>query len=243
MDSRAARAVPRRVRVGGKPLPRARAAAAGATDLFIVAKQWMWTAQHGTGQREIDELHVPAGQPLRLVMTSQDAIHSFFVPAFRVKQDVLPGRYTELWFTPTVAGRFHLFCAEYCGTDHARMGGDIVVLSPAEFARWLATGAPRAGMVARGEALFRAHGCSGCHGAQATVHAPDLAGLYGRPVPLADGTLVVADERYLRDAILLPQREIAAGYPPIMPSYAGRIDDEDLFDLIAYLRSLGGAPR
>lgn len=216
---------------------------AGATDLFIVAKQWMWTAQHGTGQREIDELHVPAGQPLRLVMTSQDAIHSFFVPAFRVKQDVLPGRYTELWFTPTVAGRFHLFCAEYCGTDHARMGGDIVVLSPAEFARWLATGAPRAGMVARGEALFRAHGCSGCHGAQATVHAPDLAGLYGRPVPLADGTLVVADERYLRDAILLPQREIAAGYPPIMPSYAGRIDDEDLFDLIAYLRSLGGAPR
>jgi cytochrome c oxidase subunit 2 len=216
---------------------------ADATDVFIVAKQWVWTAQHHTGQREIGALHLAAGQPTRLVMTSQDAIHSFFVPAFRVKQDVLPGRYTELWFTPTTPGRYHLFCAEYCGTDHARMGGEVVVLAPSEFEQWLAAHATASDMAARGEALFRAYGCSGCHGVNATIHAPDLAGLYGKPVPLADGTTVIADERYLRDSILLPQREIAAGYAPVMPSFAGRISDADMFDLIAYIRSLGVAKR
>ena len=216
---------------------------ADATDVFIVAKQWMWTAQHRTGQREIDELHVPVGQPLRLVMTSQDAIHSFFVPAFRAKQDVLPGRYTELWFTPTAPGRYHLFCAEYCGTDHSRMGGEIVALAPADFERWLAGHPSGNDMAGRGRALFMAHGCAGCHDANSTVHAPDLADLYGKPVPLADGTVVVADERYLRDSILLPQRQVAAGYPPIMPSFAGRISDEDLFDIIDYVRSLGTAAR
>jgi cytochrome c oxidase subunit 2 len=202
----------------------------------------MWTAQHPQGPREIGELHVAVGQPVRLVMTSQDAIHSFFAPAFRVKQDVLPGRYTEAWFTPTRAGRYHLFCAEYCGTDHARMGGQIVVLAPSAFADWLAARATSSDMAARGEALFRAHGCSGCHGASATIHAPDLAGLYGRPVPLANGTTVIADERYLRDSILLPQREVAAGYAPVMPSFTGRISDEEVFDLIAYIRSLRTAP-
>jgi cytochrome c oxidase subunit 2 len=216
---------------------------ANATDVFIVAKQWMWTAQHHTGQREIDELHVAVGQPVRLVMTSQDAIHSFFVPAFRVKQDVLPGRYTELWFTATAPGRYHLFCAEYCGTDHARMGGDVVVMPQPEFQHWLAARAVPADMAARGEALFRTYGCSGCHGANATIHAPDLAGIYGKPVPLSDGTTVLADERYLRDSILLPQREIAAGYPAVMPTFAGRLTDEDVFDLIAYIRNLGDARR
>ncbi|HVO91010.1 MAG TPA: cytochrome c oxidase subunit II [Casimicrobiaceae bacterium] len=211
---------------------------ADAMVVFVVAKQWMWKAQHASGQREIDELHVPVGQPIRLVMTSQDVIHSFFVPAFRLKQDVLPGRYTEMWFTPTKAGRFHLFCAEYCGTDHSHMGGDVVVADRAEFQRWLTAHGGAPDMAARGEALFREYGCSGCHGANAAVHAPNLAGIYGKPVPLADGTTTVADDRYIRDSILLPQREVVAGYAPIMPSFAGRIGDEEIFDLIAYVRSL-----
>ena len=212
---------------------------ADAVPLYVVAKQWMWTFQHEGGQREIDALHVARGQPVRLVMTSQDVIHSFFVPAFRMKQDVLPGRYTELWFTPTQAGRFHLFCAEYCGTDHARMGaGELVVMEPVEFQRWLDGQGSGNAAAAHGAALFREYGCSGCHGANAAVHAPDLAGLYGRPVPLSDGSTVVADERYLRDSILLPRKEIAAGYSPIMPSFTGQIGEQDVFDLIAYIRSL-----
>jgi cytochrome c oxidase subunit 2 len=214
---------------------------ADAAQLFVVAKQWMWKLEHPGGQREIDELHIPRGQAVKLVMTSEDVIHSFFVPAFRLKQDVLPGRYTEMWFTPTETGRFHLFCAEYCGTDHARMHGDIVVMEPAEFARWLDSHRAGADMAARGEALFREYGCSGCHGANASVHAPNLAGLYGRPVPLADGTVVVADERYLRDSILLPAREVAAGYEPIMPSFAGRIGEQEILELIVYIESLAKA--
>ena len=214
------------------------AAPANAIELFVVAKQWMWKLQHPGGQREIDEMHIPRGQPIKLLMTSQDVIHSFFVPAFRLKQDVLPGRYTQMWFTATRTGRFHLFCAEYCGTDHARMGGDVVVMEPAEFARWLDAHRGAEDMASRGADLFRHYGCSGCHGANASVHAPNLAGLFGRPVPLSDGTTVVADERYIRDSILLPAREVAAGYAPIMPSFAGRIGEDDILDLIAYVKSL-----
>jgi cytochrome c oxidase subunit 2 len=213
---------------------------AGALEVAVVAKQWMWKLEHATGQREIDVLHVPVGVPVKLVMTSQDAIHSFFVPAFRVKQDVLPGRYTVLWFTATRAGDYELFCAEYCGTDHARMFGHVIALDPPQYQRWLDRQGAATTMAAHGEALYRALGCSGCHGASASVHAPALEGLYGRPVPLADGTTVVADDRYLRDAILLPKREVAAGYAPIMPSFAGQVDEADVLDLIAYIRHLGG---
>ena len=213
-------------------------APANSIELFVVAKQWMWKLQHPGGQREIDEMHVPRGQPIKLVMTSQDVIHSFFVPAFRLKQDVLPGRYTEMWFTATQTGRFHLFCAEYCGTDHAHMGGDVIVMEPAEFQRWLNAHAAAQSMAARGEDLFRHLGCSGCHGENASVHAPNLAGVYGRPVPLSDGTTVVADERYIRDSILLPRKEVAAGYAPIMPSFTGQIGEDDILDLIAYIKSL-----
>jgi cytochrome c oxidase subunit 2 len=219
----------------------ARASApADATVMFVVAKQWMWTLEHPGGQREINELHVALGAPVRLMMTSQDVIHSFFMPAFRLKQDVLPGRYTEMWFTPTQVGRFHLFCAEYCGTDHARMGGDIVVMEPSDFQRWLDEHGGVADMAARGAASFRQYGCSGCHGANASVHAPNLAGIFGKPVPLSDGTTTIADERYIRDSILLPRKEVAAGYEPIMPSFAGQISEEDILDLIAYIRSLAG---
>ncbi|MFS8064496.1 MAG: cytochrome c oxidase subunit II [Luteimonas sp.] len=207
-----------------------------AAPIYVVAKQWMWKTQHPGGQREINTLHVPLGQPVRLVMTSQDVIHSFYVPAFRVKQDVLPGRYTELWFTATRVGSWDLFCAEFCGTDHSRMGGRVVVMKPADYAQWLDAHATT-GLAQRGEALFHQFGCSGCHGPDSSVHAPDLDGLYGRTVPLSDGTQVVADDRYIHDSIMQPMKQIAAGYAPIMPSFQGRIGEDDVMALIAWLKS------
>jgi cytochrome c oxidase subunit II len=211
---------------------------AGALEVAVVAKQWMWKLEHASGQREIDQLHVPVGVPVKLVMTSQDAIHSFFVPAFRVKQDVLPGRYTVLWFTATRAGDYQLFCAEYCGTDHAGMFGHVIALDPPQYQRWLDSQGATTTMAARGEALFRTLGCSGCHGASATVHAPPLEGLYGHPVALADGTTVIADDLYVRDSILLPRAQVVAGYAPIMPSFTGQVDESDILELVAYVRSV-----
>jgi cytochrome c oxidase subunit 2 len=208
-------------------------------EIYVVAKQWMWKAEHPGGQREINELHVPLGQTVRLVLASQDVIHSFFVPAFRVKHDVVPGQYETFWFKATEPGEFRLQCAEYCGTQHAHMGGRIVVMRPAEYAGWLADqGAPQT-MAQQGEALFRRFGCSGCHGVNSTVHAPSLAGLYGSVVHLEGGRTVIADDRYIRDSILLPRAQIVAGYPPIMPSFAGQIGEDDLLKLLAYIQSLG----
>lgn len=210
---------------------------ADAIQISIVAKQWMWKAQHASGQREIDELHVPVGQAVQLIMTSEDVIHSFFVPVFRIKRDVLPGRYTTIWFKPTRTGEFHLFCAEYCGTSHAKMGGRVVVMAPAQYAEWLARG-NNVGMTAQGAERFRQYGCSGCHGENATVRAPKLGGIFGKPVPVKGGGTVVADEVYIRDSILLPLKDIAAGYEPIMPSFAGRIGEDEIMQIIAYLKSL-----
>ena len=210
-----------------------------ATEIQVVGRQWMWNTQHPNGQREINQLHVPAGRPIKLTMASQDVIHSFYIPAFRIKQDVLPGRYTTIWFTPTTAGDYHLFCAEYCGTQHAEMIGSVVVMDPADYERWLAGGNQQQGLAQQGAALFRQYGCSGCHGPSATVHAPKLEGIYGKPVPLQDGRVVVADEQYIRDSILLPRRDIAAGYPPIMPSFQGQITEEDLLKIVTYIKSLG----
>ena len=212
-----------------------------AMPVFIVAKQWMWNLEHANGRREINELHVPRGQPVRLVMTSQDVIHSFFVPAFRIKQDLVPGRYTSIWFTPTQTGEFHLFCAEYCGTDHAGMHGRVVVMHPSEFALWLQNGNTQPGMAARGFALFRQYGCSGCHAVGSSVHAPDLNGLLGRTVHLQNGRSLIADENYIRDSVLLPKKDVVAGYEPIMPSFAGQISEEDLLAIIEYLRQTGGS--
>jgi cytochrome c oxidase subunit 2 len=209
---------------------------AEAQPVFVVAKQWMWKAEHKNGRREIGELHLPLGKPVRLVMTSQDVIHSFYVPDFRIKQDLVPGRYTSIWFTPTRAGEFHLFCAEYCGTDHALMKGRVVVQAPAEFGRWLRAGSTQPGMAARGFELFRRYGCSGCHAAGSTVHAPDLTGLLGRRVHLQDGRELTADEAYVRDSILLPRKDVVAGYAPIMPSFAGQIGEEDILAIIEYIR-------
>ncbi len=210
-----------------------------ALEVYVVAKQWMWLIEHRNGRREIDELHVPKGRSVKLVMTSQDVIHSFFVPAFRVKRDVVPGRYTELWFQPTVAGVYHLFCAEYCGTDHSRMHGRIVVMEPEDYARWLQSGAPQPSLASLGEAKFRTLGCSGCHDAPAsTVHAPQLVGLYGRTIPLASGRWVTVDERYVRTSILRPNDDVAAGFEAVMPAYEGRLDEQDLLELVVYIKSL-----
>lgn len=211
----------------------------GAREVHVIGKQWMWKVQHPEGNREINELHVPVGTTIQLTMASQDVIHSFYLPAFRIKQDVVPGHYFRQWFTPTKPGVYHLFCAEFCGTAHSKMIGRVVVVQPGEFEQWLASGKPSETLAQSGERLFRELGCSGCHMGNSQVRAPRLEGLYGRAVPLANQEVVRADEGYIRDSILLPQSQIAAGYEPLMPTFAGRVSEEELLELIAYIKSLG----
>jgi cytochrome c oxidase subunit 2 len=213
-----------------------------ALEVSVVAKQWMWQLQHAEGRSEIDELHVPLGRPIVLRMTSQDVIHSFFVPAFRVKQDVLPGRYTTLWFQPTQVGRYHLYCAEYCGTNHSTMGGWVSVMDPADFQRWLSQGGAGPSMAEEGERLFVGHHCAGCHRGSQTVRAPRLEGVFGRPVPIQVGRdvqFVTADSTYVRDSILLPKAQVVAGYEPVMPSFQNQISEQDLLKIVAYIKSIG----
>ncbi|HEX7637361.1 MAG TPA: cytochrome c oxidase subunit II [Burkholderiaceae bacterium] len=210
-----------------------------ALPVTVVAKQWMWKLQHRNGRREINELHVPLGEPVVLTMSSEDVIHSFYVPAFRLKQDVVPGRYTRLWFTASELGTFPLECSEYCGSEHSLMTGRIVVMTPADYARWLASGPAQPPLAQYGFALFRRLGCSGCHDPRSTVHAPQLQGLYGRRVHLQDGRTVLADDNYLRDSILVPTKDVVAGFAPIMPSFAGQVGEEDVQALIAYIASTG----
>ena len=209
-----------------------------ALEIHIVAKHWMWKAQHPEGVREIDALHIPQGVPVRLEMTSQDVIHSFGVPAFRIKQDVLPGRYTATWFEATKPGDYHLFCTEYCGTAHARMTGTISVMPPEAYAAWLAAQPHGEDLAGEGAQLFTKFGCSGCHGAGSRVPAPPLAGLYDRPVTLADGTTVTADEDYLRTSIMRPEAQVVAGYPSVMPSYQGVASEEQVVAMVAYIKAL-----
>jgi cytochrome c oxidase subunit II len=214
-----------------------------ALEISVVGRQWMWKAQHAEGQREINELHVPVGQAVKLTMTSEDVIHDVFLPAFRVKQDVLPGRYTTLWFQATKAGEYPLFCAQYCGTQHSGMVGRVVVLEPAEFEKWLSGGATGVSMIDQGASLFKRFGCETCHGAGGTSQGPSLAGLFGKTVKLQEGTTVTADENYIRESILDPRAKIVAGYQPIMPTFKGLVSEEGLLQLIAYIKSLEGAER
>jgi cytochrome c oxidase subunit II len=211
---------------------------AGAYDIAVVGRQWMWDIHQPNGRREFDELHVPIHTPIRLLLTSEDVIHSFYVPAFRLKQDVVPGKTVSLWFNVTKPGRYSILCSEFCGSKHAEMTGVIVADEPARYAAWLAeeSGAPGT----RGRLLFARYGCASCHEAGSTVHAPLLAGVYGRPVPVAGGGTVLADEAYLRDSILLPNKVVVAGYQPVMPSFQGVISAGDLLELISYLKTLGG---
>ncbi|PJK30110.1 cytochrome c oxidase subunit II [Minwuia thermotolerans] len=212
--------------------------APGAMTVNVVAKQWMWKLHHPNGVREINELHVPVGRKIELRMTSQDVIHSFYVPAFRLKRDVLPHRYVSMWFEATEPGVYSLFCAEYCGADHSRMRGKVVAMRPGDFQQWLAEREAPLSPAEAGEALFAALGCSGCHSPRSDVRAPSLAGLHGQPVPLAGGSTVIADDAYLRDSILLPRKYVVAGYQPIMPSYEGQVSEAEILELIAYIRSL-----
>jgi cytochrome c oxidase subunit II len=209
-----------------------------ALQVYVIGKQWMWKTQHLGGQREINGLTVPVGRPVKLTMTSQDVIHDFSVPAFRVKQDVLPGRYVTLWFQATKTGKFHLFCAEYCGTNHSRMVGWVTVLEPRQFEAWLrgrADGSP----ASEGLKLFKKLQCVACHSNDAQARAPVLEGLYGKTVTLDDGRTVVADDEYLRESILNPSAKVVAGFRPIMPTFQGQVTEEQVLQLIAYIRSLG----
>lgn len=211
---------------------------ADAIEIQLTARQWMWDIRHENGRREFNELHVPLGEDVRLAMTSEDVIHSFFVPAFRLKQDVVPGKQVSTWFCATKTGTFHLFCAEYCGTVHSGMVGDVVVMPPQTYAEWLARGNTMEDLVQRGRRLFTRYNCSGCHDQPAAVHAPPLDQVYGSLVPTADGRMVRADELYLRDSILRPEKDIVAGYQPLMPAFQNVIPETDLLDLIAYLKWL-----
>ena len=213
-----------------------------ALDVFVVGKQWMWKFQHTTGQREINELHVPVGRKVKLTMTTEDVIHSFFVPAFRTKADVVPGRYTYLWFEATKPGRYHLFCAEYCGTNHSGMGGWIVVLEPTEYDEWLSGGANQQSPVAAGQQLFQTLGCASCHSETGQGgRGAALAGIFGKQVELTNGQTVTADDAYIRESILNPQAKIVAGYGPIMPTFQGQVSEEQLLQLVTYIKSLSPA--
>lgn len=266
-----------------------RAPEGDAMEIYATGKQWMWKFQHPSGAREINTLHVPAGRPIKVTLTSQDVIHSFYVPAFRIKQDALPGRYTQTWFEATKPGTYHLLCAEYCGTEHSQMGGEVHVMKPAAYAQWLETGhtggsntepgtgrhertptgglddpadepldpkawgrdeetsapaPPPQGMAEAGRQLFQELRCNSCHRVDSTAlypaTGPVLEGLYNHPAELQNNRTVIADAQYLRASILYPQQKLVAGYPPVMPTYKGQISEDELMQLVAYIKSLGG---
>ena len=212
-------------------------------NIYVVGKQWMWKFQHLDGTREINELHVPVGRAVKLIMTSEDVIHDVFVPAFRVKADVLPGRYTNIWFQATRPGRYHLFCAEYCGTRHSGMIGEVVVMDPSEYQTWLSGGAPEGSLASGGEKLFQDLACITCHRADTQGRGPMLQGLFGKTVELQSGERVVADEAYIRESILHPSAKVTAGFQPIMPTFQGLITEEQLLQLVEYVKSLNTQPQ
>ncbi len=213
-----------------------------AMEIFVTGKQWMWKVQHPNGKREINELHIPSATPVRLTLTSEDVIHSFYIPAFRTKRDVLPGKYTDMWFEATEEGEFHLFCAEYCGTEHSRMVGRVVVLSPSDYEEWSNLGQPLISMADHGRSLYERHSCGTCHDQGDEARGPSLAGVFGNRRPLATGHTVLANETYIRESIIKPNKKVVLGYDPVMPTYRGQIDDEEMNQLVAYIRSLQPEP-
>ena len=212
---------------------------ANAIKINVVGKQWMWKVEHPNGQKEINSIHVPVNEPVQLIMTSEDVIHDVGIPSFRLKRDVLPGRYENMWFIADTPGRYMLLCDQLCGAEHSLMRGEVVVMTQPDYQRWLESNGTSAGLVAEGQRLFIQLGCAGCHGGNGTVRAPSLAGVYKSPVPLSDGTTVIADEKYLRDSILFPKKQVVASYKPVMPSFNGKVSDADLEKLLAYIKSLG----
>ena len=210
-----------------------------AIEVYVVGKQWMWKLQHATGQREINELHVPVGRKIKLIMTSEDVIHDFFVPAFRTKADVVPGRYTTLWFEPTTPGRYHLFCAEYCGMNHSGMIGTVIVMEQREFDDWLSGNTSNMTPATAGQGLYQTLGCASCHGANGEGgRGPTLVGVFGNNTQLQNGQTVRVDESYVRESILNPQAKLVVGFGPIMPTFQGQISEEQLAQLVAFIKSL-----
>jgi cytochrome c oxidase subunit 2 len=212
-------------------------------DIYVIGKQWMWKAQQPTGLKEINELHVPVGRNVKLILASEDVIHDFSIPAFRVKMDVVPGHYNTMWFQPTKAGRYHFFCSQYCGTNHALMGGWVTVMEPTDYAAWLSGSSDaNANPVAAGEKLFAEKACNTCHLGDGKGRAPSLNGVYGAKVLLVDGSTVTADDAYVRESILTPNAKIVAGYQPLMPTFQGQLTEEQILSLLAYIKSLAAQP-
>jgi cytochrome c oxidase subunit 2 len=209
----------------------------GAEEIYVVGKQWMWKAQHSNGRREIDELHIPVGRAVKVTLASQDVIHSFFIPAFRVKQDAVPGQYRTMWFQPTKPGEYHMFCAEYCGTDHSKMIGRVVVMEDMAYQTWLG-GYTEETPVQAGEKLFTQFDCANCHSSGRRQRCPNLTGLFGTKVPLTGGGTALFDEAYIRESVLDPKAKVAAGYEAIMPTFRGQVTEEQMLALIAYIKSL-----
>ncbi|HEY1743615.1 MAG TPA: cytochrome c oxidase subunit II [Granulicella sp.] len=211
---------------------------ANAMNIYIVGKQWMWKAEHAGGQHEINALHVPTGRPVQLTMISQDVFHSFSIPDFRVKREVIPGRYTTVWFQATTPGTYHLFCTQYCGTQHSGMIGEVTVLSPDDYQKWTQQSTSGMSLAQNGERLFASMGCNACHSGNAAARGPNLAGVYNSKLTLTNGSQVLVNDAYLRDAILSPSQHITAGYSPIMPTYQGQISEDGLIDLVEYIKNL-----
>ena len=209
-----------------------------AMNIYVVGKQWMWKAEHPGGQHEINSLHVPTGQPVQLTLISQDVFHSFSIPAFRVKREAIPGRYTTVWFQATQVGTYHLFCTQYCGTSHSAMIGDVVVQSPEDYKKWLASSTSGTSLAQNGERLFASLSCAACHNGQPDARGPNLANVYGSKLTLVTGQPILVDEAYLRQAILNPSAHITQGFAPIMPTYQGQISEEGVISLVEYIKNL-----
>jgi cytochrome c oxidase subunit 2 len=211
---------------------------ANAMNIYVVGKQWMWKAEHPGGQHEINSLHIPTGRAIQLTLISQDVFHSFSIPAFRVKREAIPGRYTTVWFEATAPGTYHIFCTQYCGTNHSQMIGDVVVLTPEGYKQWLAESTSGASMAQNGERLFASLSCAACHNARPDARGPSLANVFGSKLALQSGGSVLADEAYLREAILNPSQHVTQGYQPIMPTYQGQISEEGVIALVEYIKNL-----
>jgi len=207
-------------------------------NIYIVGKQWMWKAEHPGGQHEINSLHVPTGRPVQLTMISQDVFHSYSIPEFRVKREVIPGRYTTVWFNATDPGTYHLFCTQYCGTLHSGMIGDVIAMTPEDYERWAQQSTSGMSLAQNGERLFASMGCNQCHNGTAAARGPNLAGVYGSKLTLANGSEVLVNDAYLRDAILNPSQHVTQGFAPIMPTYQGQISEDGLIDLVEYIKNL-----
>jgi cytochrome c oxidase subunit 2 len=211
---------------------------ANAMNIYVVGKQWMWKAEHPGGQHEINSLHIPMGKPIQLTLISQDVFHSFSIPAFRVKREVIPGRYTTVWFEATTPGTYHLFCTQYCGTDHSAMIGDVVVMTPDDFKKWLAGSTSGNSLAQDGERLFASLSCAACHNTRPDARGPSLANVYGSKLTLSTGQPINVDDAYLREAILNPSQHITQGYAPIMPTYQGQISEDGVIALVEYIKNL-----